>query len=421
MSDDARPNLTRRQFLAGAVGAGAAGAAGIVVARRGGGGGSPVLAPAPVAAAPVAVPTGAGILVLLGLYGGNDGLNTVIPLDDGSYLDGRGDLAYPADQALPLTDGLGLHPNLGRLKKLWDEGHLAIVRGVGYPSPSRSHFRSMDIWQTATLDALERSGWVGRWLDRTANEPMQALAVNPNLPRALVGKKATGISVPLGQFTLPGTTELAGALRAFGATPWPGEAELAERAAQASGTLVQVNAALKEVRTSAAVRPGTGEPVNANNALAVQLDVVSRSIKAGVPTRVYTVTQDGFDTHQREKATHSNLMATVDEAVGWFLSSLAGDPRAGQVVVMTFSEFGRRVKANGSGGTDHGAAAPLFVAGPTVKGGFYGEDPSLTDLDDGDLKFTTDFRSVYATVLDRVLGMDPKDILGNRFADLAFL
>ncbi|MGH9224660.1 MAG: DUF1501 domain-containing protein, partial [Acidimicrobiales bacterium] len=391
----------------------------------GGGDGSPAAAPAAAAPAPspgAAGPDG-GILVLVGLYGGNDGLNTVIPLDDGDYLSGRGDLAYPADQALPLADGLGLHPNLRRLKAVWDEGHLAVVQGVGYPTPSRSHFRSMDIWQTAVPDAAERTGWLGRWLDRTANQPMQALAVNPNLPRALVGNKATGISVPLGQFTLPGTPELAGVLRAFGDTSmrWPGEAELAERAAQASGALVQVQSALKEVRTARANRPPAGDPVNAANPLAVQLDVVSRSIRAGVPTRVYTVTVDGFDTHQREKANHANLMASVDEGVGWFLGSLAGDARAGQVVVMTFSEFGRRVKANGSAGTDHGAAAPLFVAGPAVKGGLYGEHPSLTDLDDGDLKFNTDFRSVYATVLDHVLGMDPKDVLGAPFKDLGFL
>ena len=415
-------NLNRRQFLAGALGAGAAGAAGIAVARRGGG---PAPAAAPSERAAVAQPGPVadtrGILVLVGLYGGNDGLNTVIPMGDPEYLGGRPDLAYAPEQALPLADGLGLHPNLRRLKAQWDQGHLAVVRGVGYPEPNRSHFRSMDIWQSAMPQSVERTGWVGRWLDRTSTDPMQALAVNPNLPRALVGKSRTGISVPLGQFNLPGTPALTGALRTL-SQPWPGEAELAERAAAASGALVQVQAALKEVR-EIAPNPAAGdnEPLNPNNALAVQLDVVSRSIRAGVPTRVYTVNLNGFDTHGREKDVHANLMALLDEAVGWFLGSLKGDPRAGQVVVMTFSEFGRRVKANGSGGTDHGAAAPLFVTGPSVKGGFYGENPSLTDLDDGDLKFTTDFRSVYATILDRVLGMDPKDVLGAGFPELGFV
>ncbi len=412
--------LNRRQFLAGAVGAGAAGAAGLVVARRGGGHDKPAVVPA--AAAPTAQPVVStqGILVLVGLYGGNDGLNTVIPMGHPDYLAGRPDLAYAPEQALPLADGLGLHPNLRRLKAQWDQGHLAVVRGVGYPEPSRSHFRSMDIWQSAVPQTVERTGWLGRWLDRTGTDPMQALAVNPNLPRALVGKSKTGVSVPLGQFTLPGTPALSGALKTL-SQAWPGEAELAERAAAATGALVQVQAALKEVREIAPSPAAGAEPLNPANALAVQLDVVSRSIRAGVPTRVYTVNLNGFDTHGREKDVHANLMALLDEGVGWFLASLNGDPRAGQVVVMTFSEFGRRVRANGSGGTDHGAAAPLFVAGPTVKGGFYGDNPSLTDLDDGDLKFTTDFRSVYASVLDHVLGMDPKDVLGASFPDVGFV
>jgi len=180
-----------------------------------------------------------------------------------------------------------------------------------------------------------------------------------------------------------------------------------------------VQAVMAEVRG----RPlgADGPAPDPGTSLGAQLDLVARSIRAGVPTRVYSVSLTGFDTHADEKGTHAALLGQLDGAVTGFLGGLQGVAAADHVVVMTYSEFGRRVDANGSGGTDHGTAAPLFVAGPGVKGGFYGEEPSLGDLDDGDLKFTTDFRSVYATALDHLLGIDPKDVLGRPFADLGFL
>ncbi|HEX9530631.1 MAG TPA: hypothetical protein VF954_05800, partial [Acidimicrobiales bacterium] len=194
----AKTGLTRRRFLAGGLAAGAVGAAGAVVARH-------LAAPAPAHHRGL---SGAGTLVLVTLYGGNDGLNTVIPYEDGSYLGGRAQLGYQPNEVLPLADGLGLHPNLKGLKGLWEARQLAIVRGVGYPNPNRSHFRSMDIWQSAAPDRAVGSGWLGRWLDTTSRDPLLGLAVGPTLPLALTGDKVLGGAVPVGNLRLPGTTAL---------------------------------------------------------------------------------------------------------------------------------------------------------------------------------------------------------------------
>ena len=406
--------ITRRRLLTGGLAAGVAGAAGLAVARH------------PWAAAHArqgAFPDGRGTLVLLTLYGGNDGLNTVVPYQDGRCLGGRAALGLRPEEVLPIGDGLALHPSLKGLKQLWDRHQLAIVRGVGYPNPNRSHFRSMDIWQSAMPDRDVPTGWLGRWLDATGTDPMRALSVGPNLPRLLTGERASGAAVPFGSIRLPGSPALASSFADL-QRPFPGEPPLEARVAQSGADLLRVQAALGEAlahQPPASSTPTGGAPAaEGANPLSRQLDLVARSVKAGLPTRVYAVSLGGFDTHADEKQTHARLMAQLDQALTDFTGMLKGDPRGDGVVTVVYSEFGRRVAANASGGTDHGTAAAVFVVGQRVTGGFYGEEPSLADLDQGDLKFTTDFRSVYATVLERVLGVEAKVGLGSRFAPLDF-
>lgn len=425
--------LSRREFLLGGLGVGAAGAAGLVLSRNPSVAARPGAAPG---AAPLSTPIVApaanglvagkdGILVLLTLYGGNDGLNTLIPYEDGSYLGGRRTLGYQPQDVLALSDGLALHPNLKGMKSLWDAQRLAIVRGVGYPRPNRSHFRSMDIWQSGVPDDSVATGWVGRWLDVTGTDPLRALSVGGSLPRIFGGEKAAGAAVPVGEITIPGGTAVQAGFRAL-STASPGASPLAARVSQSGADLLVVDHAIAEMVAGQPVDPDAAstaplEGGGAGNELAAQLKLVSRLIKAGSPTRVYGVSLGGFDTHANEKDTHARLLGYVDEAVSGFFKTLAGSPQEGRVVLTAYSEFGRRVAANGSNGTDHGTAAPMFVAGAGVKGGFYGEEPSLTDLDDGDLKFTTDFRSVYATLLQNVIGIDAKASLGKAFTPVPFL
>ncbi len=422
--------ITRREFVLGGLGAGVAGAAGLVLARQPGA--KPPGSPSqPAPAGGVALPSAGtsakdGILVLLTLYGGNDGLNTVIPYESGNYLGGRSALGYQPNEVLPLSEGLALHPNLKGMKDLWDAKQLAIVRGVGYPSPNRSHFRSMDIWQSAVPDDQEVTGWVGRWLDRTGDDPLRALSIGGSLPRIFGGDSAAGAAIPVGALTLPGGPAVRSAFAAA-SEPTAGASPLAARVAQSGKDLLTVDDAIAhllagqpandEATSGSTSLEGTGGA----NSLTPQLELVARLVKAGAPTRVYGVSLGGFDTHANEKATHAGLMADVDEAVTAFFKSLEGSPEGSRVVLVAYSEFGRRVAANGSGGTDHGTAAPMFVAGPRVKGGFYGEEPSLTDLDNGDLKFTTDFRSVYATLLEQVIGVEAKAALGKPFVAVPFL
>lgn len=433
--------LTRRQFLLGGLGAGAAGAAGLVVARMpwdagNGAGSASGTRPSGAAASHASIKD--GILVLLTLYGGNDGLNTLIPYQDGAYLGGRTQLGYQPNEVIPLDQGLALHPNLSGLKGLWDAQQLAIVRGVGYPNPNRSHFRSMDIWQSGAPDANVATGWIGRWLDAAGPDPLRAVSVGGTLPRIFGGEKAAGSAVPVGQLTLPGGKLVADGFAALSA-PTAGAPPLAARAAQVGGDLLTVDHAIADMLAAhpedpaatasaagglsagAGAAAGSGTGRYGGGTLDSQLALVARLVKAGSPTRVYGVNLNGFDTHANEKDAHARLMTELDKGVSGFFKDLGRDPNAGRVVLVAYSEFGRRVAANASGGTDHGTAAPVFVAGPAVKGGFYGDEPSLTDLDQGDLKFTTDFRSVYATLLQEVIGVDAKVSLGKPFAPVPFL
>jgi uncharacterized protein (DUF1501 family) len=436
-----RRGVSRRRFLAGAAGVGVAGAAALALTHHSW---SHLLSSPTPASSPAS--RGKGILVMVTLYGGNDGLNTIIPFQDSAYLQARPTLGYQPDQVLLLADGLGLHPNLKGLKALWEAKQLAIVRGVGYPDPVLSHFRGMAIWQTASPDGTQSSGVFGRWLDATGSDPMRSISIGSTLPVLLTGDKSAATAIEGTSIRLPGGAALAPILASFDA-PGPDREGLAGLVARSGSDLLSVQHQLGDLlggstasgasasgaaggtgaaRASgaagaAAGRGGGGKAAggSAITSLAGQLDIVAQLIKAGSPTKVYQVSMGGFDNHAAEKDTHAALMTDLDDAISGFMTSIKGSPAAEGVVLATYSEFGRRVAQNASGGTDHGTAAPLFVAGPGVKGGqFYGEEPPLTGLDDGNLNFTTDFRSVFATLLADVVGVDPKVALNGSFPTL---
>jgi uncharacterized protein (DUF1501 family) len=350
------------------------------------------------------------------LYGGNDGLNTVIPYADPAYTAARPELAYPAERVRPLDGDTGLNPALAGLHRLFGEDRLAIVRGVGYPRPNRSHFQSMDIWQTAQPDRPGTTGWLGRWLDTAGGDPRLAVSFEPALPVLLAGERGAGAAIPLAERAAARGLD-ARTLAAF-AKASAGEPALQARAAACFADLRAVDAMIAGVRDSAAAAEdaetddGDAEaPATATGGaptpLDAQLDLVAQCVEARVSTRVFSVSLGGFDTHADEQKLQEVLLGHVDRAV----SAFADRVRERNVVVAIYSEFGRRVRANDSDGTDHGTASDMFLLGSGVRAGLVGEAPSLTDLDDGDLKFTTDFRDVYATLLAQVLDTDPDDVL----------
>ncbi len=409
--------LSRRAFLGGLAGvAGSAALAAVAIEHQASGAGGPAPAPPPgpapsstSAVAPVGrtLASGQGTLVVVTLYGGNDGLNTVVPVGDPAYAKLRGDLAVDPATTLPLADGLALAPAMTGFKALWDAGQLAVVRGVSYPNPNRSHFRSMDIWQSGDPGSVTGTGWLGRWLDTAATTPLDGVAIGATLPLVLAGERTAGAAVPLGGPSVRLTGAIKDAWRAM-QTAAAGDAPLLARAAQSGTDLLTVADAVAPVLSSTTDPSGA----RADNGLVAQLDLVARMIRAGLPTRAYVTAMGGFDTHANEGPTHPMLLADLDAAVGGFFQALAGEARGDSVVLVVHSEFGRRPAPDASGGTDHGVAAPVLAAGPAVTGGFLGDEPSLTRFDDnGDLVWNVDFRSIYATLLGDVLGADPNDVL----------
>ncbi|WP_330174623.1 DUF1501 domain-containing protein [Streptomyces sp. NBC_01498] len=370
----------------------------------------------------------ASTLVLVTLYGGNDGLNTLVPAADSHYRDLRGDLAYGEDEVLALGEGLGLNPGLKGMKKLWDEKRLAVVRGVSYPKPDHSHFRSMAIWQTASPSGPVPSGWLGRWLDHAGGgDPLKGVSVGATLPPLMAGETTAGAAVRLGGRALPDAWRRTCAeLSRVGEDAHP----LLKRAGTSLADLTEVVSAFggeKEPDSQDPNEPrdedegNEGASAGGQGQLGAQLDVVARAIEAGVSTRAYSVSLGGFDTHANEKATQSRLLGQLDADLGRFMERVRKTEAGRKVVVAVYSEFGRRPKANASQGTDHGTSGPVFVLGEPVKGGFYGDQPSLASLTDDDLRTTTDFRDVYATLLRNVLDTDPAKILDGHDRTLAFL
>ncbi|GAB3714060.1 DUF1501 domain-containing protein [Mariniluteicoccus flavus] len=405
------PRATRRRFLAwtgATAGLAAAGVGGAVtwehLQRR---------------AVETPLSTTDSVLVLVTLYGGNDGLGTVIPAGDVAYQQARPQLAYKPEETLGLGDGLGLNPGMTGMKGLWDDHRLAIVRGVGYPQPDHSHFRSMAIWQTADPRRPQPSGWIGRWLD-TTNDPLRAISLESTLPPVLVGERLAGVTCPPRGLKLGGGG-LGDALMLLGQSDGgdtPLMAEAAKSYAALQRAMTQLNPAVDRHREDETAWPPAHDPGAATRTggaegLRGQLALAATMIEMGLPTRVYSVSLGGFDTHAGERDAQERLLGQLDQALVDFQRRLDASGRGSRVVTVVHSEFGRRVQANASQGTDHGTAGPMFVMGDAVRPGFHGDQPSLTDLDDGDLKVTVDFRSVYANLLHRVLGSDPAQHLGG--------
>lgn len=369
------------------------------------------------------------VLVVVQLGGGNDGLNTVIPYGDPEYFRARPQIAVRAPGAtgtapialeLDPSVGLGLHPSLVGFKDLYDAGMLSVVQGVGYPNPNRSHFMSMDVWQTGRADA-KGNGWIGRYFDNVCNGtpiPEGAIAVGRNAPLAMQGDIQKPISFEnpalfrwLGEDLHGALKDPYDAINRAGALAGTGEDT---QKAFLMRTALDAQVASARILAAVAKQPLVRYP---DHALARQLRTVGAMIRDGMPTRVYYASMGGFDTHGGQVGSHTNLLRQLSESIKAFQDDLKAQGNESRVVTMVFSEFGRRVKQNGSNGTDHGTAAPVFVIGPRVKPGIIGRHPSLTDLDQGDLKFGVDFRSVYASLLGDWMGAPADVILRGNFAN----
>ncbi len=369
------------------------------------------------------------VLVLVQLAGGNDGLNTVIPHSDDLYYNARPNLAIPADQVIDLNGDLGLHPRLASLRPLFDDGRLAIVQGVGYPNPDRSHFKSTDIWLTASdSDDLQDTGWLGRYFDaiappddegNTNTESLGPPAIQIGLTSslALLGKNPKGIALtdPLAFYNLVNRQG-----DSHGSDPSPEPQTPAERElAFLRSTAAAAFEYAEDIRVAAEKSTNTIE--YPNESLAQQLAIVAKLIAGGLTTRVYIVSIKGFDTHASQISRHEALLEALGNAIASFQQDIDNLGVADRVVGMVFSEFGRRIRENASLGTDHGTAAPMFFFGNAVRGGFHGPHPSLSDTLGGDLKHIHDFRQLYATVLEQWFNFDSQQVLGTSFPTIGLL
>jgi len=362
-------------------------------------------------------------LVVIQLTGGNDGINTVIPYADAAYRANRPTIAYADNQVLHLSDHVGLNPVMTGMKELYDGGKLAIVQGVGYPNPNRSHFRSMEIWQTAAPEKLETEGWVGRYLDAVREGRASALTgIN-------IGNEASE-AFQSAHAAVPTIQGLANFGMAFPRTADGDQRSAMLRKIQTADSNVPYSRFLKETaqstydsadRIHAGIEKYRSNVVYPKGGLGKGLQQVAMLVSANLGTRVFYVSTSGFDTHSGQARRQPALLQDLSDSLLAFQQDMEQMGAEDRVLTVVFSEFGRRVHENASAGTDHGTASEMFIVGKPVKGGLYGEYPSLTNLDQGDLKFSTDFRSVYATVLDRWLGANSEIVLGKRFEDLRFV
>lgn len=388
------------------------------------------------------------ILVVLQMAGGNDGLNMLVPYADDIYHRSRPTLALPAKKVLQLDSYSGLNGRLTGLKSLYDDGHLAVVQGVGYPNPNRSHFRSTEIWQTGSdANSNENKGWLGRYFDSccAGADPTVGVAIGAQMPQAFSAKQPTGITFSNPeQFRWQPSEKAAGAMSqqeiffrqlngmdeddavpseaddgaSIGAIAGPNEgtqsaADFLQRTAlDAQLSSDKILSIARNYKSAVPYPPGP---------LAASLSLIARMIGGGLPTRVYYASQGGFDTHAGQKDAHQRLMGGLNDSIAAFVADLKQQGNFDRVLLMTFSEFGRRVAENANAGTDHGAAAPMLVVGGAVKAGMFGRPSSLSDLDHGDLKFTTDFRSVYGTILDQWLKAPSEAVLGRKFSTLPLI
>ncbi len=389
------------------------------------------------------------ILVVLQMAGGNDGLNTVVPYANDHYFKARPRIGLKENSLLKINDQVALPKSLSGFKDLYDGGHLSIIQGVGYPNPNRSHFRSTEIWQTASdAEKTESYGWLGRYFDNACAgcDPTVGVNIGRQMPQAFSAHTPTGVCLDnpqsyrfnggkhqadgemnadeksyreLNQPAMEeGQTENSGATIGAIGGPVAHHGSVADFLSRTA-----MDAQVSSDKILAITKRVENKAEYPTTQLARSLKLVGQLIAGGLPTRVYYVSQGGYDTHTNQGGQHDRLMTELGDSVKAFVEDLKAQGNLGRVTIMTFSEFGRRVAENANGGTDHGAAAPMFVIGDKVKSGLHGEYPSLApgDLFQGDLKYNVDFRSVYAGLLEEWLKTPSVPILGKKFAPLALV
>jgi len=375
-------------------------------------------------------PGSSKILVVVQMAGGNDGLNTVVPYGDGAYYQARPSIGIKEDKVLRLNNQIGLNPSMKGLADLYARGKAAIVLGVGYPNPNRSHFRSIEIWQTGNPDQIIDTGWLGRYLDLSTSGKQSsdtrlfpAVNVDPILPKTLSAQRVVVPSVyDVNQFRFATDmhyqqdhqcqVDAFNKIYSSFQSDRP-EAQLLKNVGmdtlQASDYLFNAVKSYKDT----VKYPDTG--------FGRSLKFVAQMIVAGVDATIYNLSLGSFDTHAGQVNGQGRLLQQLSDGIASFQTDLETHGLDKDVLLMTFSEFGRRVAQNNGGGTDHGTAAPHFIIGSSVRGGIYGDYPSLANLDNGDLRYKIDFRNIYATILDRWLRADSRQILGAHYDDLAFV
>ncbi|MCC6235504.1 MAG: DUF1501 domain-containing protein [Verrucomicrobiales bacterium] len=370
------------------------------------------------------------VLVVLQLAGGNDGLNTVVPRGNDHYRRARPRLGLTESDLVPLNAELGWHPSLRAWRGLVDDAHLAVIPGVGYPNPNRSHFRSMEIWQTASeANRFEREGWLGRYFDHACAgaDPTVGVNVGRQMPQAFTAQTPTGVAIDGPRrgrgAAMTGMHGDDGVMSDHESTDAGSTvAELAGSSTVRGQVLdfldrTELDARVSSDRIGAVLKRAASRAEYPATTLAQSLKSVAQLIAGGMPTRVYYLSQGGYDTHAGQAAQHARLLQELGDATAAFVRDLKAQGHLDRVLLMSFSEFGRRVAENGSGGTDHGAAGPMFLLGARLPRAVLGGYPSLAPgtLLNGDLKFGVDFRSVYAAVLEDWLGAPAEKVLGRRF------
>jgi uncharacterized protein (DUF1501 family) len=369
---------------------------------------------------PVMVPPGNRVAVILQLGGGNDGLNTVIPIRNDLYYKARPKLGIERTKALSITDEVGLHPALTGFKDLFDDGSLGIINSVGYPNPDRSHFRSMDIWQTGTAsNEFMTTGWVGRYLDaqcQGCDKPTQAIEIDDILSLAMKGEHVKGIAVKDPRRLFGAANE-----KFFRDVLKNHKDETGEQTADyLYKTMAETLSSADYIFQQSKIHPSTADYPKTE--LGNSMKTMASLIFSDINTKVYYVSLGSFDTHINQDAQQQRLFTELNDAVSAFVKDLKANHRFNDVLLFTFSEFGRRVEQNASGGTDHGTANNMFlVSGGLKSKGLINAIPDLSDLDEGDLKYKVDFKDVYATVLNKWLNADDAQVLGKKYQYLDFI
>ncbi|HLZ47522.1 MAG TPA: DUF1501 domain-containing protein [Candidatus Limnocylindria bacterium] len=369
------------------------------------------------------------ILVMIQLGGGNDGLQTVIPLNDPRFRDLRPTLGKEADSALIIDKDHGLHQNLKGIKSLYDQGKVAIVQGVGYPTPSFSHFDSIRVWETGDPTRRQQDGWLGKTIAKnydSAGHPLVGCATGTTSTPGMLRDLQATLTVINDQasFKFQGNSDNVDKVMGTLYTSTPGiyGALFDTAMSTVRDTVAQLKTSAAKYVPKAAYSDNQKLVFSSKNQLAAALQLASELIVTGTGVKVLHVTLGGFDTHYTEQTRHADLMAYLDAAVSAFHADLTAYGMADRVLIATWSEFGRRPQENASGGTDHGTANPVFLIGDPVKGGLYGQSPSLAKLDGSqNVSYSVDFRSVYQEILSSHLGVDGQDVLGASFDRVPFI